>query len=274
VLVAPTHWGSPGQLAQLVSVAHAAAQRGWLICLPEHASQRGYAPSALALAGLVLGATKGAHVATTGVVAGSRDPLSVARDADVLASAARERGGGFTLGLVAGYDPNDLPDGRFENRHRALDAVAAAVAGVAVLVGASGPVGIRRAARAAGWMAPTHVGLDRMRALADELTALNPAAEVLALRRWLAVRSEDELSAAPLAAGVRTPRTELVGGGAAAVARRVSACWAAGAATVALGPVSSMAQFEILAADLAEVAHRRTSPEGPVAVASQPPTGR
>jgi hypothetical protein len=227
VLLGPDRWGTPGAAVRLREVAAAAAARGLVIGIAEHRDRPDYVPSALAAAALVAGAAPGAELLTAATVAGLRDPESLVRDAEVVAAACRT----LTVGLVAGYDPADLPGPRWERRYRALDAAIDALAGrVPVLVGGSGPKALARAARAGGWLAPTSL-------TPAEIAARAPARTVV-VRRWVT----GDPATAPLPPGTRTPRETLVGP--AELHRTLAEC--GGAETVLFGPVSRIEDLEPL----------------------------
>lgn len=240
-MLAPQDWGEPEALRGLVDAAEACRELGWPVLVPEHAQRPDYVPSSLATVAWLLGAVPGLHAGAI-TIAAARDPLSVVRDLEVLATAAALAGGRTRLGLVSGYDPADLPGQRFDRRYRALDEHVEAAGPPdrrhwSVLVGAATERGLARAARADGWLAGTHQAPAALAALVTRFRAAGGGA-VVVMRRWVDAATPEALERVALPSGARTPRDVLIGGGAGQARARLAELAEAGADEVVLGPVA------------------------------------
>lgn len=253
VFLGPADWRAPVAWERLAETARAAAASGLPVLLGEHADRPDYVPSALMAAALLAVTCPGIDVTTAGVIAGARDPVSVRRDAAVATMAATSAGSRLRLGLVAGYEPSDLPGDRMARRFAALDELVdelAAKRPCPVLVGGGSDRAIQRAARVDGWLTPTTVDATAIARLGAALRSQRAEAEVVVLRRWLPADDPADLSRLPQPTGSRTPPELLVGGGPNAVAQRIGELIEAGADRIVLGPVTAPADLDRLMADL------------------------
>jgi alkanesulfonate monooxygenase SsuD/methylene tetrahydromethanopterin reductase-like flavin-dependent oxidoreductase (luciferase family) len=254
ILIGPDQWGRPGVFTSIINTVEAAHANGFEIFFGEHRARPDYAPSALSLAAIAIGAQRGLKVTTSAVIAGRRDPSSLLCDAEVLALGASERDGTFSLGIVAGYDRSDFDGTEFADRFLALDHALEAAKNRGwpwpLLVGASGPRGIRRAAEAGGLILPTRVTLEDAGQSIEEVRTIREASTVVLMRRWVHAATPEGLEEAVLRAGVRTPRSLIVGGGPRNVATAMQGLADIGADVIVYGPITSQLELAALMEDL------------------------
>lgn len=255
--LSPAGWSKPDHrgVTEVYRTAEIAQSRGWVVALSEHLRRDGYVPSALALAGYLLGAYPGLRVMTAGIIVGGRTANSILNDSDVLASFANPRGGRLDIGVVPGYDRNDLPTTAFAHRYSAFDDFLGEARSITrtwkLHVGvAGGDRGLARAALADGWMPGTAVPMTHLRARLKKYRKVRPDGEVSLVRRWVPARDARQLENIELPPGSRTPRRLLIGGGPQAVREQLAPYLELGLTRLLIGPIASPTDAEWLAHDL------------------------